>query len=138
MQEAVQEVIIRCLKYQGMESRYERIVDAYPETFEWPFHDSTTEQLSWDNLCEWLKSGTGVYRINGKAGSGISTLMKHIYDEGKTKTYFKMWTHPDHIKDAEVISLCTATFFFWNSLFDIGISTRAISISVFGPEPLLL
>lgn len=32
-----------------------------------------------DSIAEWLESGSGVYWISGKAGSGKSTLMKHLF-----------------------------------------------------------
>lgn len=41
VRKTVQEKIINSLEYPGMAKRYENIVDAYPKTFEWPFHDST-------------------------------------------------------------------------------------------------
>ena len=45
LQNKVQEEIIRCLAYPEMTFRYERIVEAYPTTFEWVFRDPTADQL---------------------------------------------------------------------------------------------
>jgi hypothetical protein len=90
-----------------MTHRYENVLEAYPETFEWAFHDPTDEQLQWSNLTHWLEKGGGVYWVNGKAGSGKSTLMKHLYDDPRTTRYLATW--------AGSIPLCVSTFFFWNS-----------------------
>jgi NACHT domain len=60
----------------------------------------------------WLKTGSGVYWINGKPGSGKSTLMKHIYDDERTRLYLKEWAQ---IGDSKHVPLVIASFFFWNS-----------------------
>lgn len=83
--------ILQSLKYPAMTHRYEDVLEAYPETFEWPFHDPTEEQLQWSNLTHWLEKGGGVYWVNGKAGSGKSTLMKHLYDDPRTSRYLATW-----------------------------------------------
>ncbi len=52
---------------------------AYQKTFQWIFR-STSESTAWDNFTSYL-SRTDIntpYFINGKAGSGKSTLMKFI------------------------------------------------------------
>jgi hypothetical protein len=99
--------IIKHLSYTAMTDRYENIVEAHPLTFEWAFHNPTEDQLPWSNLSKWLKTGRGVYWVGGKAGSGKSTLMKHIFDSGRTREYLKAW--------AGHTPLCLASFFFWNS-----------------------
>jgi hypothetical protein len=103
----IQMHIIAGLKYASMRTRYEDVVEAHPNTFEWAFDDPTAEQLPWSNFGSWLKSGNGVYWINGKAGSGKSTLMKQVYDDDRTQNYLKIWISNK--------PLCTPTFFFWNS-----------------------
>jgi hypothetical protein len=99
--------ICQSLRYSAMTHRYEDVLEAYPETFEWAFHDSTEEQLPWDNLTHWLEQNHGIYWVNGKAGSGKSTFMKHLYDDTRTRKCLKTW--------AGNAPLCVATFFFWNS-----------------------
>jgi hypothetical protein len=103
----VQTKILHDLKYSAMTHRYEEVLEAYQQTFDWVFQPSTPEQLPWSNFVEWLKNSGGVYWMNGKAGSGKSTLMKHIYNEPRTHQYFRTW--------AGELPLCSATFFFWNS-----------------------
>ena len=87
---SVNRKIIRSLSYYGMTNRYEDLVEAHPTTFEWAFHDPTEEQLPWDNLSEWYKTGQGVYWVSGKAGSGKSTLIKHILDSPRTEECLKL------------------------------------------------
>jgi len=99
--------IIRSLSYDQMIARYEGIIDPYPDTFEWVFHDAVAEQLPWDCFISWLKTGTGIYWIGGKPGSGKSTLVKHIFEDGRFRQYLKDW--------AQRSPLCMASCFFWNS-----------------------
>jgi NACHT domain len=113
----VRESILETLAYPGMTGRYEDIIEAFPETFNWAFEDSTPKQLPWNNLCEWLKASSGVYWISGKAGSGKSTLMKHIFDDARTRRYLEQWAADDRC-GSQILQrspLCLATFFFWNS-----------------------
>jgi hypothetical protein len=110
----VQNWILQGLRYPSMTYRYESIVEAYPETFDWVFRESTEEQRSWSNFSNWLESGSGVYWINGKAGSGKSTLMKHIFDDSRTRRHLEAWAQKS-TEGCDSAPLCLATFFFWNS-----------------------
>lgn len=89
LQNSIQTQILESLCYSMMSNRYERVVEAYPNTFEWIFRSSTNDQLQWSNFSDWLKTDTNqrVYWISGKAGSGKSTLMKHIFDDARTSQY---------------------------------------------------
>jgi hypothetical protein len=102
---SINTTILNDLWYTSMTDRYEDVMEAYPETFEWIYVDSASDGLRWDNFSEWLKTGSGVYWISGKAGSGKSTLMKHIFDDSRTHEYLTSW-EGDY-------PLCIATFFFW-------------------------
>jgi NACHT domain len=110
--ELVQNSILESLKYAAMSNRYESLPEAHPQTFEWAFHDSNDDNDSWENLATWLKTGTGIYWIGGKPGSGKSTLMKHLYDDERTHRYLDQWARTGGTKDSP---LRLATFFFWNS-----------------------
>jgi hypothetical protein len=55
----------------------------------------------------WLRTGHGCYWINGKAGSGKSTLMKFITHHPETSAALKEW--------AGQHSLQTAAFYFWST-----------------------
>jgi hypothetical protein len=104
---AVQDAIFQSIQYPSMTDRYEDIVEAYPKTFEWAFHDPTEKQLPWSNISRWIELENGIYWVNGKAGSGKPTFMKHIFDDERTRRYLRCW--------AQDTPLCVATFFFWNS-----------------------
>ena len=60
----------------------------------------------WSNFVDWLENGEGVYWINGKPGSGKSTLMNFITSEDRTKELLTNWS-----KSGNLIMI---RFFFWN------------------------
>ncbi|KAF2228710.1 hypothetical protein EV356DRAFT_537856 [Viridothelium virens] len=57
-------------------------------------------------LC-WLNSGSGVFHIIGKLGSGKSTLMKFLSEEAHTKEQLRKWAGGKR--------LVFSQFFFWAS-----------------------
>lgn len=70
-------------------------------------YDKSEYGQSWSNFVDWLENGQGSYWINGKPGSGKSTLMSFLVDEPQTKKCLRTWA-----KDAD---LFVVAFFFWNS-----------------------
>lgn len=60
-----------------------------------------------DAFLTWLKSGSQIYHISGKAGSGKSTLMKFLSQHSRVREELKSW--------ADGRKLVLASFFFWNS-----------------------
>lgn len=60
----------------------------------------------WSDFVHWLECGEDVYWINGKPGSGKSTLMNYITSEDMTKKALAKWANGSDI--------VTAAFFFWN------------------------
>jgi hypothetical protein len=101
------DIILKSLPYDKMTHRYEGIIEPYPETFERIFHNAVDEKLPWDCFVSWLQTGTGIYWIEGKAGSGKSTLMKHVFEDARLREYLEIW--------AKHTPLCIASYFFWNS-----------------------
>jgi hypothetical protein len=99
----VRHKILSSLAFSTMSQRYEDVIDAHQETFEWIFPGKTAQQLFWTNFSEWLASGSGIYWVNGKAGSGKSTLLKFIYNDSRTKAHLRSW--------AAMTPLATAAFF---------------------------
>ncbi|KAE9379481.1 hypothetical protein N431DRAFT_451335 [Stipitochalara longipes BDJ] len=61
----------------------------------------------WSSFIKWAETGSGRYWINGKAGSGKSTLMRFIFDDPRIRANLEQWAPPE--------SLNTPAFFFWNS-----------------------
>ncbi|CZR69404.1 uncharacterized protein PAC_19304 [Phialocephala subalpina] len=109
---SVNKQILEELSYPGMTNRYEDIVEAHSKTFDWIFSDAKKSNLPWSDFGTWLRDDSDIYWINGKAGSGKSTLMKHIYDDAKTKKNLQLWINKNRM---ESFRCCLATFFFWNS-----------------------
>ncbi|KAG8532445.1 uncharacterized protein KY384_002322 [Bacidia gigantensis] len=101
------------------QEQIEHEFDGFEDSNDWIFEgsslgDSPLEHPSkrstapkWDNFSDWLRSGSGVYWINGKAGSGKSTLMNFLYSHLRTNGLLRDW--------AGRRKLLTPAFFFWNS-----------------------
>lgn len=98
--------ILRWLDFRQALWRYDEVEKAYDRTYRWIFEDSENHK-EWDDFCGHLRSDTiHPYFINGKAGSGKSTLMKHIYGHKKTNTCLREWAG-----NTEPLKL---HYFFWN------------------------
>ncbi|KAH9208161.1 hypothetical protein DL95DRAFT_231652, partial [Leptodontidium sp. 2 PMI_412] len=69
-------------------------------------------------LQDWLKHGSNVFHISGKAGSGKSTLMKLIVDDQRTYDFLQDW--------AGGKELITAQFFFWRAGSDVQRSRQGL------------
>ncbi|PMD37906.1 hypothetical protein L207DRAFT_635353 [Hyaloscypha variabilis F] len=105
--ERVELSLLESLRFETINYRHESIALAHRRTFEWIFRDPEPEGKPWRNFCQWLESGTGIYWINGKAGSGKSTLIRFILDDTRTRTHLKKWAKNGAVE--------FPTFFFWNS-----------------------
>ena len=101
--------VIRSLFYPDITSRQAQIeneFDGIEDSYNWVF-DEFQEKQRWSNFSEWLRSGNAVYWINGKAGSGKSTLMNYICNHNRKDELLKQWSAERR--------LLTPTFFFWNA-----------------------
>jgi hypothetical protein len=96
-----QQKILRSLYFYCIKVRHEAIKEAHAKTFEWIF------QSSQSNFKEWLNSGEGIYWIQGKAGSGKSTLMKYLSEHTCTRSSLKNWAGSHR--------LFIGSHFFWNA-----------------------
>lgn len=88
------------------DDRFEDIAQAHQKTFTWAFEKQNPSQ-SGPDLLNWLQSLNGTYWINGKAGSGKSTLMKYLVQDPRFKQALQEWAGDDN--------LVIATFYFWRS-----------------------
>ncbi|KAK8115229.1 hypothetical protein PG999_007298 [Apiospora kogelbergensis] len=100
-------MFLQTLFYPEILERQSLIKDAENGTLEWIFNDSegvissftqqyplhsyTTTWTPWDSLTGWLRHDNGVYWINGKAGSGKSTLMARLIDDSRTQNALDHW-----------------------------------------------
>ena len=63
----------------------------------------------------WLVSGSHVFHLSGKAGSGKSTLMKHLWHHPLTRRRLQQWAHPKQI--------IMGRFYFWAASNDRSLTT---------------
>ena len=101
--------LLDSLSFPAMQDRQDEVAQAYHTTFEWIFDEPQHGggDLPWNNFVQWLRDGRGIYWVNGKAGSGKSTLMKYIYNHKTTSEVLSQWSGS--------MPVLVATFFFWNS-----------------------
>ncbi|KAF2795864.1 hypothetical protein K505DRAFT_373641 [Melanomma pulvis-pyrius CBS 109.77] len=106
---ATERRILKSLRFRSMKVRHAQIPEAHKKTFEWAYtsHKTSDHSCKQFKFAEWLRSGTGLYWISGKAGSGKSTLVKFLYDNPRTTCELRQWAGNNDI--------ATAGFFFWNS-----------------------
>src|SRR6266536_4115208 len=102
----VQTKILDCLYFRQISDRIETVAEAHRNTCQWIYSDPEIGQKTWSNFLKWMLEGQGCYWINGKAGSGKSTLMKYIHHDPRIKQALSVW--------AGGHELVTASFFFWN------------------------
>lgn len=114
--------IVDSLSYPDIFSRQEQVDDQFDgikSSYDWIFETPKTRRVFgpdktpqagaplWDDFGRWLRSGHGVYWINGKAGSGKSTLMNRICAHKRRLELLGEW--------CPTRRLSTPKFFFWNS-----------------------
>ncbi|KAI0380702.1 hypothetical protein F5Y04DRAFT_257206 [Hypomontagnella monticulosa] len=92
--------ILRSLKFEEMPFRQDHIHETYANTYSWIFNENESE------LAVWLTQSNSLFWVNGKAGSGKSTLFKYITNSTRTKSMLTKWARG---KDLHI-----ASFFFWN------------------------
>jgi hypothetical protein len=108
---AAQQKVLDVLAFDGMRNRIDTVANAHDSTFRWIFDDGSREgsdgkndsDNEWagvfdeaarakvDSFVEWLSSGTGIYHIAGKLGSGKSTLMKHLAGHSRVREELQKW-----------------------------------------------
>lgn len=64
--------------------RAEQIDYAYTGTLEWLYRDDHVTEPNGPGIVPWLRNGEGAFWIQGKPGSGKSTVMKHLVSSEKT------------------------------------------------------
>jgi hypothetical protein len=98
---AIHRHILQSLSFGDMDTRVDTIGHAYPQTYVWAVE---SEELG---LKTWLESGSGIFWISGKAGSGKSTQMKCLARSNQARKLLESWAHP------ATHSLTTTLFAFW-------------------------
>jgi hypothetical protein len=84
------EDVLQSLKFDNISDRESAVPKAHGQTFQWVLAGTKS------TLPDWLRSGNGIYWIEGKAGSGKSTLMKFLQRDGRTTSILEEWAsgHP--------------------------------------------
>ncbi|KAL2677340.1 hypothetical protein Neosp_011109 [[Neocosmospora] mangrovei] len=56
-------------------------------------HANYTDKIDvvWQRFVDWLRSGEGLFWVQGKPGSGKSTLVRYIIDDKATQTLLSQW-----------------------------------------------
>lgn len=104
--------LLGSLTFVGMNERRQQAKESFPNTFQWAFrgdlnkdggdendgaHKSHwtdhTHYIKWDSFEDWLRSGTQVYWISGKPGSGKTTLVKYLLSDTRTRDALDVWNH---------------------------------------------
>jgi hypothetical protein len=91
------EKIVASLNYDSRPVRHSSLPQAHRNTFQWAF-DS--------RLSEWFSSGSGIFWVSGKPGSGKSTFMKFIASHAQTKELLARWS-------GSMETLAVGAHFFW-------------------------
>ena len=99
--------ILQSLYFTGIRTRQRKILDAHARTFTWIFTEHLPHSDQRIKFVDWLQSSSATYWLQGKPGSGKSTLMKFVSNRDETQKYLKQWAGDK--------SLLVADFFFWHA-----------------------
>lgn len=121
----IEDAILKSLCYDSMEFRHANIAPAYAETYKWILTPNmTVSNLGKQgahrlvNFTQWLKDSNEPYWIEGKPGSGKSTLMKLIYNDKETRTLLRTWAADE--------TVVVAGHFFWHRGTDLQRSQQGL------------
>jgi hypothetical protein len=102
------QVLLKALYFSNIRSRIRKVEKSHEDTFTWIFKDSSVDRKGRPvRFAKWLRNENGVFWIQGKPGSGKSTLMKYLCGAKETNQHLASW--------AAKKRLVIASFFFWNS-----------------------
>ncbi|KAI2778896.1 hypothetical protein F4815DRAFT_227104 [Daldinia loculata] len=93
--------VLKSLYFIGIRARQQKIPDAHTRTFAWVFEGKPP------GFIDWLQHSSGIFWIQGKPGSGKSTLMKFLSSHDDIILHLEPW--------AQGKKLVVASFFFWNA-----------------------
>lgn len=77
--------------FPEMNSRINEIKESHRKTFEWAFKQ-TLPKKSGNDLLRWLRDESGIFLIQGKAGSGKSTFIKFLTEHKTTNSLLQEWS----------------------------------------------
>ena len=103
---AKEERILKSLEFDEWKRRFTDVHKAHKQTFDWMLEDSRDPAVPPTGFKDWLRDKNNIYWISGKAGSGKSTLMKHLVEERSVGQYLQEWAGPS-------ARLVLISWFFW-------------------------
>lgn len=103
----LEQKLLQSLDFQGRVYRYKKTKSTHATTFQWMLQSSQETDRAPIRFTEWLREKSGVFWIEGKAGSGKSTLMKFLCNNPTTMSHLRTW--------AQDKRLFVAHFFLWNA-----------------------
>lgn len=103
----VEEGVLGNLSFTTLRDRRETLETPFCDTFRWIYEEDSSSEEPCSSFLQWLRAGNGIYWINGKLGSGKSTLVRYIVENPQTKTELGAW--------AGSMPLEVAQFYFWRS-----------------------
>ena len=95
------------LSFGEMYKRQEEITPAHRETFRWVLDRDKSSYLGNASLVNWLERGDGIFWMEGKPGSGKSTLMNFVHHESATQQYLRAWVNN--------AAISMPSFYFWKA-----------------------
>lgn len=99
--------ILKTLYFPSITARERKIPKAHEKTFMWAYQSELPDDSQRVNFVDWLKAEKGVFWVQGKPGSGKSTLMKYLASNIRTVDCLQQWAAGKKIK--------VARFFFWHA-----------------------
>ena len=103
------QTLLDSLFFPAIYSREETIEDAFADTFQWIFDPSEKATRPWHNFVQWLREPADLYWVNGKAGSGKSTLMSYVLNRPQLREHLNVWARQRGSK------LAILHHFFWRN-----------------------
>jgi hypothetical protein len=92
----LQEKILDAIAFEGIDQRFEDVEEPHEKTFRWILDSDVKEEnegriAAKQLFTNWLVSGSGIFHLSGKLGSGKSTLMKFLCDNTHTRSLLQQW-----------------------------------------------
>ncbi|KAI0116035.1 hypothetical protein F4776DRAFT_666610 [Hypoxylon sp. NC0597] len=107
--------VLEYLTFRHINDRYDTVKKKHGKTFEWIFEPKGHNRLPWSPFPDWFESDSPCYWVNGKPGSGKTTLMKFINQAHGTKSLLERWEDRPQGRSRGVHNrVLWASFFFWN------------------------
>ncbi|MCJ1356117.1 MAG: hypothetical protein MMC33_006111 [Icmadophila ericetorum] len=99
-------MFLHMLEFRHIFEREDEIADSHSRTFQWIINPiQNKEDCNFSPLRPWLEAGDGCYWVNGKAGSGKSTLIKFLRKSLEVEKILTDW--------ADQSQLVIASFYAW-------------------------